>query len=219
MSRLLGFLLLFSIAVSGCGAMTTKGTLQPVTDFPKPKKTGTLVYRTVRIRSSLRNLIVISGDKEETVPVGDILRSSGLFSKVTQLPAVMGSVTLSGGDFFEYKEKVLKNEFPIDADYFLDLQYTESYRNGEGYMYWGMFHFLSLGLIPITVKDPTILKATLYDGHGKKLQELNIYDETTLWAWAPLVFVNGGYIFRTIPEVQLPAQKNVLNNALADLKL
>jgi hypothetical protein len=216
-SFILGLFFLLGALLSGCAATATKGDLTPVSEFPKVEKTGTLLYRTTLLTPGSDGSLKISPYPEADGKYTELIEETRMFARASRYYQDVKTAELSGKDVPRQKEKALKIKFPVDADYFLDLQYTGKDGGMQGSMYWGLVHMISLGLIPITFSNDVHLRAILYDRNGKKLRESKADDSSTIWGWSPLVFFNGFRMFNSQEELSWPVQKNSIEHALVNL--
>lgn len=203
--------ILFQISilfVLGCGSIATKGDLPP-TDFQIPKeKKGSVVYRFYTRTPYYRGGVILENDQATSDQFKQFLLDSNYFINVDEYPLKFESVNLTGSNTQAEENLALQIKFPIEADYFLDIESELRDMGPHGYMYWGMFHVLSLGLIPIAINNDIKLKVTLYDRYGKKLNENKISDTSTIWGWTPLILFNGFQIFRDVRDTSKPIKQN-----------
>ncbi len=208
----------------GCAAITSKGQLPEIN---LEKTTHAKASITLRVYSNLHADSDLNAEtglflKSKTNLQQDLensLNESGYFSLVKVQKLQFDSFSLLGKDISAEKEIALNIKFPVETDYFLDIESTETYYGTHGYMYLGLLHGLTLGFFPIYWDNKVNFSAKLYDKSGKLIDTQIIKDLSTTWAWTPLYFFNGFNLFpNRSNDTRQPIIKNSTNHLLKNMK-
>ena len=142
----LNFILI--LGVLGCAATATKNELSPAGKLPVIENKKSITFR-YYFKTKLMGDggVRIYWDESSSKRISDFLVQSGQFNEVIEYQ--QSSIDLREPDFAEREKQVTKINFPINTDLFLDIQSEGKDYGPHGYMYWGMVHIISIGLIPL----------------------------------------------------------------------
>ena len=211
------FAIISAIIMSGCAVKVIGGNLPEIQTFPQAEMNKTVIYRAYQTVSYNQSWIQIDPYGEDSQRLTEAIKNTGIFSGVTVYQPAVAKVILKGQHVQKDQEEVLKINFPIKADYFLDLRYENPPRGPHAYLYWGMIHILSLGLIPLSVSNDVRINATLYNRDGRILHSTSTVNKSTLWAWLPLFFFNDFKLFPNIDKTVFPIEQRAVENVIVDL--
>jgi hypothetical protein len=187
-------------ALSGCATMATKGDLPDIELPTKPGAKPSLVFRYFSAnRSTTGDLINPKFDPDIEAQYLGYLSESGFFSTVRALPKKFRHEDVQfTGSFEEYKQEVaraLEVSFPVDADLFMDIEDVTLFNHHHPFGLFGILHLGTLGLFPIWWENDVRIKIALRDPKGRLIHEEEIGNDSTIWAWTPLLAFNGFKFF------------------------
>jgi hypothetical protein len=207
--------LVLILGVFGCAATATKSELPPAKAFTVPENKKSISYRYF-VKTLLRHDrgVRIDWDENSSQRIRDSLVQSNRYSDVVEYS--QGLVDIREPNSVEMEKRVAEIVFPIQTDLFLDIQAEGKDYGPHAYMYWGLVHILSLGLIPIYTNADISWSTVLYDRDGVEISRGSIGDRSSIWAWSPLFFFNGFHMFRNMNDVAAPAERNALFHVLSN---
>lgn len=201
------------LSTFGCAATATKNELPPAPALSVITNKKSITYR-FYFKTQLMgdSGIRISWNKHSSKEISDYLIQSAQFSEVIEYK--QSSVDIRELNFIETEKQITKVNFPVETDLFLDIQAEGKDYGPHDYMYWGLVHYLSLGLIPVYINADINWFTILYDKTGVELARVPISDRSSIWAWSPLFFFNGFHMFRDIDDVAASTNENALKYVL-----
>ena len=176
------------VVLGGCGVLATKGDISPTEDFPRLKNPKTISYR-VTIRYKLGEKFTIVEHNALAKIVEKQLEASGFFSQVTRVGYNEEQIGFFEPKYSPEDEQKVRSMPNFQSDYFLEILKTMDHpgHHGGGYMYWGLLHVVSFGLIPMWIDNDVNLNIRLIDSSGQVVSREHISDNSSIWAWSPLM--------------------------------
>lgn len=171
--------------------MATRGDLHQIEGVPKIKKD---------LMVGVRHSVILTGgigserfssrsrEKDEKVLV-EVFQEYGYFVRKISNPLLELRPPPVWGWRLDKLEKMLEMKFPMPVDLVLDIRDHRENLSYHGIMYGGLLHIASFGLFPLRLDNSFNWDIRVFTGQGKLLRQIEIKDNSSIWAWSPLLFV------------------------------
>lgn len=134
------------------------------------------------------------------------LQNSGLFKEVILSPLV------------EDTNLIGPKQNDAKSDLYLEIYSYKGIETLHGNTYWAMAHVFTLGLLPLRVSNDFSYSFTFYNETSETIDGNSVRNDSAVWYWSPLIFLNGFNIIDPKGNLTNDAHRNAIRHYLKELQ-